>query len=119
MVKKLTIGTCEMKNLEILKQSHQLEFWIPVIGGVKSRDSSSQESRSAEIQNTEISKQAHQPEFWIPRVGGVRSQDSSSQESRSAEMRNTENLETCTSTGVSDTGSWRSQESRLFITGVP
>jgi hypothetical protein len=29
------------------------------------------------------------------------------------------NPETDTSTGVSDTGSWRSQESRLFNTGVP
>jgi hypothetical protein len=30
-----------------------------------------------------------------------------------------QNPETGTSTKVSDTGSWRSQESRLFITGVP
>jgi hypothetical protein len=108
-----------MRNPEILKQSHQPEFRIPGVGGVKSRDSSSQESRSAEMRNAEILKQAHQPEFWIPGVGGVKSQDSSSQESRSAEMRNAENPETGTSTGVSDTGSWRSQESRLFITGVP
>jgi hypothetical protein len=34
-------------------------------------------------------------------------------------MKNAKNPETGTSTGVSDTGSWRSQESRLFITGVP
>jgi hypothetical protein len=57
--------------------------------------------------------------FRIPGVGGVKSRDSSSQESRSVEMRNAKNPETGTSTGVSDTGSWRSQESRLFITGVP
>jgi hypothetical protein len=78
--------------------------------------------RSPEVPKCEtpkILKQAHQPEFRIPGVGGVKSRDSSSQESRSAEMRNAENPETGTSTGVSDTGSWRSQESRLFITGVP
>jgi hypothetical protein len=78
--------------------------------------------RSPEVSKCEtpkIPKQAHQPEFQIPGVGGVKSQDSSSQESRSAEMRNIKNPETCTLTGVSDTGSWRSQESRLFITGVP
>jgi hypothetical protein len=40
---------------------------------------------------------------------------------RSPKVRNVkrQNPETGTSTGVSDTGSWRSQESRLFITGVP
>jgi hypothetical protein len=78
--------------------------------------------RSPEVPKCEtpkILKQAHQPEFRIPGVGGVKSRDSSSQESRSAEMRNAENPETGTSTRVSDTGSWRSQESRLFITGVP
>jgi hypothetical protein len=101
------------------KQSHQLEFRIPGVGGVKSRDSSSQESEVAKCETPKIPKQAHQPEFWIPGVGGVKSRDSSSQESRSAEMRNAENPETGTSTGVSDTRSWRSQESRLFITGVP
>jgi hypothetical protein len=37
-------------------------------------------------------------------------------ESRNVKRRNPE---TGTSIGVSDTGSWRSQESRLFITGVP
>jgi hypothetical protein len=58
-------------------------------------------------------------EFRIPRVGGVKSRDSSSQESQSVKMRNAENPETGTSTGVSDIRSWRSQESRLFITGVP
>jgi hypothetical protein len=36
-----------------------LEFQIPRVGGVKSQDSSSQESRSAEMRNTEIPKQAH------------------------------------------------------------
>jgi hypothetical protein len=36
------------------------KFQIPGVGGVKSRDSSSQESRSCEMQNTEILKQAHQ-----------------------------------------------------------
>jgi hypothetical protein len=57
-------------------------------------------------------------EFRIPRVGGVKSRDFSSQESRSAKMRNAENPEIGTSTRVLDTGSWRSQESRLLITGV-
>jgi hypothetical protein len=78
-----------------------------------------QESRNLRNVKPKILKQAHQPEFRIPGVGGVKSRDSSSQESRSAEMRNVENPETGTSTGVLDTGSWRSQESRLFITGVP
>jgi hypothetical protein len=57
-------------------------------------------------------------EFRIQGVGGVKSRDSSSQESESAEIQSIENPETGTSIGVSDTGSWRSQESRLFITGV-
>jgi hypothetical protein len=35
------------------------EFRIPGVGGVKSRDSSSQESRSRKMQNTEIPKQGH------------------------------------------------------------
>jgi hypothetical protein len=34
-------------------------------------------------------------------------------------MRNVEDPKTGTSIGVSDTGSWRSQESRLFFTRVP
>jgi hypothetical protein len=34
-------------------------------------------------------------------------------------MRNAKNREIGTSTRVSDTKSWRSQELRLFITGVP
>jgi hypothetical protein len=78
--------------------------------------------RSPEVPKCEtpkILKQAHQLDFRIPGVGGVKSRDSSSQEFQSAEMRNAKNPETGTSTGVSDTGSWRSQESRLFITGVP
>jgi hypothetical protein len=61
-------------------------------------------------------------EFRIPGVGGVKSRDSSSQESRSGEMRNAEIPKRACQRlhfRVSDTGSWRSQESRLFITGVP
>jgi hypothetical protein len=58
-------------------------------------------------------------EFQISGVGGVKIRDSSSQESQSVEMRNVKNLETGTSTRVSDTRSWRSQESRLFIIGFP
>jgi hypothetical protein len=49
---------CEMRKLEI-KDSIS-EFRIPGVGGgVKSRDSSSQESRSCEMRNAEM-KQAHQ-----------------------------------------------------------
>ena len=66
---------------KILKQAYQPEFRILGVGGLKSQDSSSQESQSAEMRNAEILKQAHQPEFQIPGVGGVKSQDSSSQES--------------------------------------
>jgi hypothetical protein len=36
-----------------MKQAHQPEFRILGVGGVKSRDSSSQESQSAEMQNCE------------------------------------------------------------------
>jgi hypothetical protein len=41
------VPKCETPK--ILKQAHQPEFRIPGVGGVKSRDSSSQESRSAEM----------------------------------------------------------------------
>jgi hypothetical protein len=68
-------------------------FRIPGIGGAKSRYSSSQESRSCEIRNVKILKQAHQQRLHF------------------------EVLQTGKSK-VSDTGSWRSQESRLFITRV-
>jgi hypothetical protein len=37
-----------------------LEFQIPGVGGVKSQESSSQESRSCKIQNTKILRQTHQ-----------------------------------------------------------
>jgi hypothetical protein len=45
------VPKCETPK--ILKQAHQPEFQIPGVGGVKSRDSSSQESRSAEMRNAE------------------------------------------------------------------
>jgi hypothetical protein len=55
------------------------EFQIPGVGGVKSQDSSSQESRSRKMRNTKIVKQVHQQrvsqtrksEFQIPDVGSV------------------------------------------------
>jgi hypothetical protein len=52
--------------------------------------------------------------FRIPEAGGVK------EATHSKNLRNEkpQNPETVTSTGVSDTGSWRSQESRLFIIGV-
>ena len=43
----------EMRNPENSKQAHRPEVRIPGVGGVKSRDSSSQESRSREIRNVE------------------------------------------------------------------
>jgi hypothetical protein len=77
-------------------QKRKLHFGVSDtgVGGVKSRDSSSQESRSCEMRNAEILKQAHQQRlhFGVSQTGKSK---------------------------VSDTGSWRSQESRLFITGVP
>ena len=42
-----------MRNAEILKQAHQSQFRILGVGGVKSRDSSSQESQSCEMRNAE------------------------------------------------------------------
>jgi hypothetical protein len=81
------VAKCETpksRNRHINKDSI-LEFRIPEVGGVKSRDSSSQESRSCEMWNAEIPKQAHQQRLHF---------------------------------GVSDTRSWRSKKSRLFITGV-
>jgi hypothetical protein len=105
----------EMRNTEIPKVGGQ--FQIPGVGRVETLHH--QESRNHEMRNPENPKQAHRLEVQIPRVGGVKSRDSSTQESRSVEMKNAKNPETGTSTGVSDTGSWRSQESRLFITGVP
>jgi hypothetical protein len=42
--RSLEMMKCQMSK--ILKQAHQLEFRISGVGGVKSRDSSSQESRS-------------------------------------------------------------------------
>jgi hypothetical protein len=45
------VPKCETPK--ILKQAHRPEFRIPGVGGVKSRDSSSQESRSAEMRNCE------------------------------------------------------------------
>jgi hypothetical protein len=47
------------------------EFRIPGVGGVKSRDSSSQESRSCEMRNAEILKQAHQQRlhFGVSQTG--------------------------------------------------
>ena len=76
-------------------------------------------SGTCEMWKNEILKQSHQQEFQILGFGGVKSQDSSSQESQRVEMWNVENPEIGTSIGVLDTRSWRSQESRLFITGVP
>jgi hypothetical protein len=75
-------------------------------------------SRNAKSRNVKDSIS----EFRIPGVGGVKSQDSSSQESKVAKPEVTKcEIVKCQRLhfGVSDTGSWRSQESRLFITGVP
>jgi hypothetical protein len=54
-------------------------------------------------------------EFRIPGAGGVK------EATHGRNLRNVkpQNPKIVTSTEVSDTGSWRSQESRLFITGVP
>ena len=64
-VETLHHRNAEMRNTEIPKGTHVTWFWeflfqIPVVGGVKSRDSSSQESESCEMRNTKILKQAHQ-----------------------------------------------------------
>jgi hypothetical protein len=58
--------TPKSRNRHINKEFHRLgnnsisEFRIPGVGGVKSRDSSSQESQSRKMRNAEILKQAHQ-----------------------------------------------------------
>jgi hypothetical protein len=49
--RSLEVTKCETPK--ILKQAHQLKFQIPGVGGVKSRDSSSQESQSREMRNIE------------------------------------------------------------------
>jgi hypothetical protein len=60
--------------------------------------------------------------FRVSNTRSCKCQNSSSQESRSCEMRNAEIPKQVhqqrLNFGVSDTGIWRSQESRLFITGV-
>jgi hypothetical protein len=45
------VPKCETPKIP--KHAHQPEFQIPRVGGVKSRDSSSQESRSHEMRNAE------------------------------------------------------------------
>ena len=55
-------GTSKFWNRHINKDSI-LEFRIPGVGGVKSRDSSSQESWSCEMQNAEIPFCCRQ---WLP-----------------------------------------------------
>jgi hypothetical protein len=49
----------EMRNLENLKQAHRLAVRILGVGGVKSRDSSTQESRSAENVKCKKSRNRH------------------------------------------------------------
>jgi hypothetical protein len=63
---------------KILKQAHQPEFWIPGVGGVKTQDSSSKESKSAKMRKAKNSEIGTSTGVLDTGVGGVKSRDSSS-----------------------------------------
>jgi hypothetical protein len=101
-------GEAGLRNPEGRRTVSNTESW-------KSRDSSSSgvpESRNAKHRNPESRR-------TVLDTGSWKSRDSSSSgvpESRNVKPRKPE---TGTSTGGSNIGSWKSQESRLFNTGVP
>jgi hypothetical protein len=71
----------------------------------------SPESQNAKHRNPKSRRTISDTESW-------KSRDSSSSGVPESRNRKPQKLETSTATGGSDTRSWRSQESRLFITGV-
>jgi hypothetical protein len=64
------------------------EFQIPGVGGVKSKDSSSEESRNRETRSREMSQTSSVLEFRAPQHGESRNFTTGILKCRFAEMRN-------------------------------
>jgi hypothetical protein len=89
------LQNAKRQNPEIGTSNHNLisimEFQILGVGGVKSRDSSSQESPSYEMRNTEILKQAHQQRLHFS-VSGIATWSVEISHHRNAEMSECKNV---------------------------
>jgi hypothetical protein len=97
-----------MRNTKISEEGGQ--FRVPGVGRVNTLHH--QESRNHEMKNAEIPEEGGR--FWIPGVGDVKNSYYRSPEVAKCEITKCQRLHTIDS----DTGSWKSQVTSLFIARI-